>query len=602
MTAITTKITLAAALAALLLVPVSAAQAQDENAGGTVVDPSVPSQTWQGWGTSLAWWAHVVGGFPEPIRTEYMNKAFDPVKGLGLNVIRYNIGGGENPAHLSPNRQFLSFRAAVPGFSPNPGVWDWSADANQRYVLKAAMQRGADQPEAFSNSPPWWATVSGSVTGGVGGTDNMKPGMEDAFGDYLAGVVKHFHNDWGVTFRVVEPLNEPTNGWQFGGQFNGQEGCVVTPVHQNIVVKATGAALKRAGMTGTTVTASDETSISASFSTFNGYDPATLAALSKINTHSYGGGNRERLGRQVRGAGKDLWMSEYGDGDASGLSLSRQILTDINGLHPIAWVYWQFVDIGGWGMLTNSEDSYAHTAYGVNKKYYVMGQYSRYVRPGCRILVAPDPNTLAALDTKKKTLTLVVTNTAQSEMPLSFNLSRFTSLGKTAYAVRTSATEDWARPAPTLLRGKTLDVTVSRQSVTTFVIPGTTYTGPLSQSVLDTFTQSTYILTNGDGQRLGGAGAKWRLVDFGEGDYALESKASGQVLDVYGSSRDAGAQVGEYAPNGGDNQTWHLRKAADGTYTLLNRASSLTLRLSAAGLTQEADTGLPAQTWRLVPN
>ena len=476
-------------LASVSLASASAAQAQALAAGGILVDPSVQSQPWQGWGTSLAWWAHVVGGFPEPVRTEYMDRAFDPVKGLGLNVIRYNIGGGENPAHLPPNKQFLSFRAAIPGFSPQPGVWDWSADANQRYVLKAAIQRGADQLEAFSNSPPWWATVSGSVTGGVEGADNMKPGMEDAFGNYLAGVVKHFHDDWGVTFRVVEPLNEPTNGWQFGGPFNGQEGCVVTPPHQNVVIKATSAALKRAGVTSTTVTASDETSISASLSTFHGYDAATLAAVSKINTHSYGGGNRERLGRQVRGAGKDLWLSEYGDGDASGLSLSRQILTDLHGLHPTAWVYWQFVDGGGWGLLTNPEDSFAHTAYGINKKYYVLGQYSRCVRPGCLLLSVADPNTLAALDPKKKTLTLVVTNSGDGDAPLSLDLSRFTQLGKRAAVVRTSPTEDWAHPSSVTLTGKTLQTTLPAKSVTTFVISGAAYTGPLSKPAPSAFAQ-----------------------------------------------------------------------------------------------------------------
>ena len=569
-------------------------------ASSVVVDPSVQSQPWEGWGTSLAWWAHVVGGFPEPIRTEYMDKAFDPVKGLGLNVIRYNIGGGENPAHLPPNKQFLSFRAAVPGFSPQPGVWDWSADANQRYVLKAAIQRGANQLEAFSNSPPWWATVSGSVTGGVNGADNMKPGMEDAFGDYLATVVKHFHDDWGVTFRIVEPLNEPTNGWQYGGPFNGQEGCVVTPPHQNGVIKATGAALKRAGITATTVTASDETSISASLSTFNGYDAATLAAVSKVNAHSYGGGNRQRLGRQVKAAGKDLWMSEYGDGDASGLSLSHQILTDINGLHPTAWVYWQVVDGGGWGMMTNSEDSFTNTALGINKKYYVMGQYSRHVRPGCVLLSVADPNTLAALDTQKKTLTLVVTNSGDSERPLSLDLSRFTQIGKAAAVVRTSPTEEWARPAPVALTGKTLAVTLAAKSVTTFVIAGAAYTGPLSEPAPAAFAQKVYTLTNGSGQRLGGADGSWRLVDAGEGDYSLESKTSGQVLDAYGNSHEAGAQVGEYAPQGSDNQTWHLRKASDGTYTFLSRESGLALSLNASKTTQEADKGLPAETWQLV--
>ncbi len=129
-------------IAALTLTQIIPARA--DAAPSVVVDPSVQSQPWEGWGTSLAWWAHVVGGFPEPIRTEYMDKAFDPVKGLGLNVVRYNIGGTENPAHLPPNKQFLSFRAAVPGYAPQPGVWDWSADANQRYVFNAAIQRSAD--------------------------------------------------------------------------------------------------------------------------------------------------------------------------------------------------------------------------------------------------------------------------------------------------------------------------------------------------------------------------------------------------------------------------------------------------------------------------
>src|SRR5436309_3561478 len=55
-----------------------------------VVDPAIQYQPFQGWGTSLAWWAYVVGGFPERARTDYVDKAFDPVKGIGLNVVRYN--------------------------------------------------------------------------------------------------------------------------------------------------------------------------------------------------------------------------------------------------------------------------------------------------------------------------------------------------------------------------------------------------------------------------------------------------------------------------------------------------------------------------------
>ena len=85
-------------LAVVLLVTVHASRPRADTAYGAVVDPSIQYQTLQGWGTSLAWWANVVGGFPEPVRSDYIRKVFDPVEGLGLNVVRYNIGGGENPA------------------------------------------------------------------------------------------------------------------------------------------------------------------------------------------------------------------------------------------------------------------------------------------------------------------------------------------------------------------------------------------------------------------------------------------------------------------------------------------------------------------------
>ena len=89
----------------------------------------------------------------------------------------------------------------MPGFEPSPGVWDWTADANQRWVLQAAIKKGANQLEAFSNSPPWWMTSSGSVTGNARGADNIKPESYDAFADYLTEVTKHFRDVWGITFR-----------------------------------------------------------------------------------------------------------------------------------------------------------------------------------------------------------------------------------------------------------------------------------------------------------------------------------------------------------------------------------------------------------------
>ena len=66
------------------------------------------------------------------------NLAFTTLK---LNIVRYNIGGGENPN--IPDE--LGFQARIPGFEPSNGVWDWSADANQRWILQAG-RRARRQP------------------------------------------------------------------------------------------------------------------------------------------------------------------------------------------------------------------------------------------------------------------------------------------------------------------------------------------------------------------------------------------------------------------------------------------------------------------------
>lgn len=564
------------------------------------VDPTIQYGAWEGWGTSLAWWAKVVGGFPEPARSDYMTKVFDPMKGLGLNVVRYNIGGGENPLYQAPNKETLSFRAAVPGYRSTPGgAWDWAADANQRWVLKSAMLHGANQLEAFSNSPPWWATVSGSVGGGRGGADNLSPDSDRAFTDYLAEVVRHFHDAWDITFRDVEPLNEPAAGW-WTFRINGtqQEGCRIDPVHQNAVVKAMSASLAARHMAYSPVAASDENSVDAANEMTRHYDAAALAGLSQINTHTYGGKDRTRLLNFASSAGKKLWMSEYGDGDASGMRLSQQILTDVKGLHPSAWVYWQVVDGGGWGMLTNPEKDETTTAYGINEKYYVMGQYSRFIRPGAVLIANDDPNTLTAADPRTKSLVLIVTNSGDTVRQVTFDLSHFVRLGTQAAGTRTSATETWAALPATRLAGKSLSVTLPPKSVTSYVVPGEAASGQVGFDFRAYYqlinAASTLPLRSGSNQQ-------WGLVGLGNGLYQIISRTSGEALDVSTALKTPGAQVIEYGFNGGANQTWRPVLGKDGTFTFLNKNSGLALSMDKMGnLTQESPSATAGVRWHVV--
>lgn len=52
------------------------------------VDASATKQGFEGWGTSLAWWALVVGSFAESVRSKVADLMFDASRGLGLEVVR----------------------------------------------------------------------------------------------------------------------------------------------------------------------------------------------------------------------------------------------------------------------------------------------------------------------------------------------------------------------------------------------------------------------------------------------------------------------------------------------------------------------------------
>ena len=151
--------------------------------------------------------------------------------------------------------------------------------------------------------------------------------------------------------------------------------------------------------------------------------------------------------------GRPLWVSEYGDSDGTGLTMARRIHDDITGMGARAWVYWQVVDnASGWGFLynpltTNSDGGFT-TNYTINEKFYVMGQFSEFIRPGCNIISVNDTNTLAAYNPTNSTLVLVIINTGGSSFNVTNNLSAFTSLPSQAAVYQTASGENVAALSP----------------------------------------------------------------------------------------------------------------------------------------------------------
>ena len=480
------------------------------------VDPrnvsAVNGGVFEGWGTSLCWWANRIG-YSDVLCRLAADAFCDPENGLGLNILRYNIGGGDDPEHDHITRT----DSMIPGYWRNPrydeasGTWsweyDWAQDANQRNTLSCCLQAGKDMiVEAFSNSPPYFLTNSGCSSGSKRAfQNNLRDDAYEAFAQYLADVAEHFSSEWGIRFQSISPMNEPnTSYWQAYSE--KQEGCHFDPgASQSRILIALAEKLKEKRLEEILISGTDETGIDAQALSLTQLSEDALAVISRVDTHAYSGSGRDFLLRQALMREKNLWMSEVDSGQTlskdagemgAGLWLAREILTDLNGLTPSAWILWQVIDNhicqdgylgrkdsgmvdtqdGYWGVAVADHDREQLI---LTMKYYVFGQFTRYIRPGCRLLTVGG-DAVAAEDPQNRRLTVVVLNAGNAEKTARVDLSAFGTAvqpGTKVQVIRTSGSlangEHWAE-LPALDTDKTgFSAALPPYSVTTFLIPET---------------------------------------------------------------------------------------------------------------------------------
>lgn len=461
---------------------------------GPVPDPGTDRGTWQGWGTSLCWWANVFGDRDDLADMFFTREtvAFGGYRlpGLGLNIVRYNAGAcswnsvdGESMAE-SPNipryKQLEGFWLDWNSTDPASPSWDWSVDAEQRAMLGKARDRGADVFELFSNSPLWWMCLNHNPSGAADGGDNLQPWNHRRHAQYLATVAERARDDWGVTFDTVAAFNEPSaDWWRSDGT---QEGCHISPNVQQEIVRYLREELDARGLEGTMVSASDESLYDQARSTWNGFPAAAKAVVGRVNVHGYQyeGGSRDGLSADVSDDGVPLWQSEYGDGTGSGMRMADNLCLDFTWLRPTAWVYWQAVDgTAGWGFLraSFSSDRKEGTLGVVEPKYWVFAHYSRHIRPGMRIIDSGHADSVAAYDPDARRLVVVTANQDDAARTITFDLSRFSSVSGDDGRVRRwiTVTDDGgerygAHPDDTVLSGTRFAVAFPPRSVQTFEI------------------------------------------------------------------------------------------------------------------------------------
>ncbi len=490
-------LTAASVLCALAALPVSA-----DDVTVVRLDPSNASPfnggRFQGWGTSLCWWANRLG-YSEKL-TSAAADAFFSEGGLSLDIARYNLGGGDDPEHDHITRSDSKIPSYAAGFDDDGNIiYDMTADENQRNIALAAMKANPDiYFEGFSNSPPWFMTNSLCSSGAENaGDDNLNSEHLGDFTEFIAEVTERMRDEYGIKFQSYSPMNEPdTTYW--GALSPKQEGAHYSPGKtQSDTITALRRSLDSHGLTDVLVAGMDETDIDKSVANYALLTDEAKAALGRIDTHTYGGSQRRQLKETAVNAGKNLWMSEV-DGGWDGFALADRIILDMNGMMPAAWVMWDIVDFHRdsdftapdgtkteadasldppsslWGIAMADHDN---ETLELSNKYYFFGQFTRYINPGDTIIASSD-GTLAAYNKETGDIKIVAVNRGTEDFDYEFDLSAFLNVGNDVTEIRTNnetgdSAEHWKEiKGEAEMSGTTLKTTLKAGTLTTYIIKG----------------------------------------------------------------------------------------------------------------------------------
>jgi len=393
---------------------------------------------WDGWGTSLAWWAHYIGtNCDESVKKDLAEKIFGE-SGLELNIIRYNIGGGSNPD--TDNHTRLRPGADVPGYKKHKDdPYNWECDNGQLYFVQNYTEDVII--EAFSNSPPWYMTKNGFVSGSrTLCTSNLKKECVQDFVIYLVDVMEHLMKQKMINIEYISPMNEPSSPLCP----ENQEGCYWDPIIRRKVIRSLRNEIRKRNL-GVKMACCDENNVLQSLS-------AMTVFCDKVNIHTYRLSQfskdyhtrdiedsvvfRKTLGFITKNVTrKSLWVSEWGCGEApgyhdirNGLKVGLKIINDIVNLRVNGWVYWQVVENGdgngGWGLIQLPfKESVTVDEIKTSTQYLVMSHFSKFIKRNYTIIGGEfDENGMSYVHAKNETEnTIVIVNNTDKRQPVTID-------------------------------------------------------------------------------------------------------------------------------------------------------------------------------------
>lgn len=487
----------------------------------STVSPSVTYQTMEGFGASAAWWAQKVGGWENA--DEFIKLLYSKDEGIGLNIYRYNLGGGsEKDAYIDHGKSAQSFATGL----DNDGnlIVDMTKDANAQKALAIAKKYAGNQLQVslFSNSAPAVITENNKTycnTNDKSQSDiafmnqNLNENNFAVYAKYLTNVADYFNADYRVV--DVSPVNEPQYAWAADENgYSSQEGCHFKPTQlAKLLEECANAGAEKTYKFSMfeSGAAEGEKDSSGGNSAFNRYLTAIMNNrvnknyYNSVSTHSYWA---DKEGKQ---ACRDYMDKKYPDMSVActeycqmtndkttgvwalqqklmgfayngvsiefGVQMARTIYEDLTVLNATQWNWWTAVSGGYYpdGLVyydgpeigDSAWDAASKTVH-TSKRLWCLGNFSKFIEEGAvrvKITEAQSKLLSCAFKNPDGSLVIVYINQNVSDMKANVNVSGY----KTYACYETSASKDLKKTASGAYAYKN-SVSVPANSVVTVVL------------------------------------------------------------------------------------------------------------------------------------
>ena len=414
-----------AALPRLELVPAGAAQA-----GEVVIDPAAQAQEIVGFGAAMTdASAHLFQTVLSPSERDELFAELFGSEGLGLSFVRIPIGASDfSSAHYSLDD-------VAPG-QTDPALTHFSmarVAAEQMPALRAAR---AVNPDLTLMASPWsapgWMKTSGSLIKG-----RLKPEHYPAYAAYFVRYLDAMEAG-GLPIRYVTMQNEPDfePADYPGMRASAAERAAFFAGHLGPALAARKSRVGILDWDHNWDLPQQPLGVLA--------DPAAAAFVEGVAWHCYAGDSAVMAKVKAAHPDKDLFFTECSGGDWSpdwgdtlGWMTDNLIIATLRAGGKGALLWNLALDenrgphLGGCGDCRGVVGIDSRTrAVTRNVEYYVLGQISRFARPGARVVAssggAPGLN-FAALRNRDGTLVLLTHNATKGELPISVRIgtSRF---------------------------------------------------------------------------------------------------------------------------------------------------------------------------------